>query len=150
MRFKTNQFLGGRTPMPIEQYQHLYDTTIVTISIQCFLLISFLKQEKFLKAMNIASSDIFIPSRPILCRRISCNGEYIHQHIKDLFKLLRSRDSPTTDAWYSSMNKVFIVILAHWVDTDWFSHSTILYFKQYPSPHITVSTHITQMGTIYK
>ena len=93
----------------------------------------FVEQEGFQQFCKISCSKFDLPSRITLARDVMqlYNDEKVK--LKAYFKKDLQRVSLTTDCWFSVQQVNYMVLTAHFIDSDWTLQKRILNFCQIPN-----------------
>jgi len=96
---------------------------------------SVVEDVEFVKLLKPLNEDVDVPCRTTIQRRIDGMYEKKLIHMKAALQKVPGKFSLTTDAWSSRVYKGYMVITAHWVDSNWCLKGCLLDFFRFPTPH---------------
>ena len=97
--------------------------------------IRMVKGEGFLKLMNYLEPDYKVPSRMFITGVIRKKHKTAKEKLQDKLETEANSIALTTDIWTSSATEAYIIVLAHYISTEWEMTSCVLETPDMPERH---------------
>lgn len=134
-RFKSDGSMDNSTETPVEVIQTLFDKQLIKWIISSNQSFQCVENTDFIKLIQLLRSNIKLPCRTTVQRRITEENESEKLKMKTIVSKIPRNVSLTTDAWSSRIFKGYLAISIHWISNDWKMKSLLLDFPCFITPH---------------